>query len=127
MNAYINDEFGTPDVMKLAEIAKPVPKSNEVLIRNVAASVNPADYHMLRGTPRFFRIMGMGLFKPKHRALGSDVAGIVEAAGDDIKNFNVGDAVFGELSGGGFAEFSLAKEDQIVKKPEAVSLKVLLV
>ena len=78
MRAIVYTEYGSPDVLQFTEVAKPTPKADEVLIRVLAASVNPLDWHFMRGTPYLVRIMA-GLRKPKVTRLGVDVAGQVEA------------------------------------------------
>ena len=105
MKAMVYTKFGSPDVLQLKEVEKPIPKDNEILIRVRAASANPYDWRHLRADPFFIRFMGAGLLKPKHRILGADIAGEVEAAGSRVKQFRAGDAVFGEASYGGFAEY----------------------
>ena len=105
MKAMIFTHYGSPDVLQLTEIEKPTPQSGEVLVKIVATAVNQADNHLLRGMLRF----SSGWFKPKHPILGSDIAGHVIAVGPNITQFQVGDTVFGDLSGqgrGGFAEYS---------------------
>lgn len=79
MKAIVHDRYGPPDVLRLEEIAKPTPAADEVLIRVRAASVNPVDWHLMRGTPYFLRLMS-GLRRPKIVRAGVDVAGVVEAA-----------------------------------------------
>src|SRR6266849_10043898 len=87
MKAAVYTRYGPPDVVvQIADVEKPVPKDNEVLIQVRAASVNPLDWHFMRGTPYFVRIM-TGLRKPKITRLGVDVAGQVEAVGGNITQF----------------------------------------
>lgn len=86
MKAIVYPKYGSPDVLELKEVEKPTPKDNEVLIRVLATSVNPADWHRMRGTPFLVRL-SEGLFKPKKPILGADVAGRVEAVGSKIKLF----------------------------------------
>ena len=76
MKAIVYEQYGPPDVLKLAELATPKPGDDEVLIRVLAASVNPLDWHFMRGEPRALRI-GIGLGRPKDVRLGRDVAGVV--------------------------------------------------
>src|SRR5690349_17163961 len=104
MKAVTYYEYGSPDGLKLEEVQKPAPKDNEVLIKVHAASVNRSDWESLIGKPLYARIGG--LFKPGNHIMGSDVAGIVETVGKDIKQFKPGDEVFGLMMnyGGGFAE-----------------------
>lgn len=92
-------------MLQLEEIEKPIVKDNHILVRVVANSVNPADWHILRGKPIFARFT-VGLFKPKYKIPGADFAGIIEEVGKNVKHFKVGDRVFGEtLNGGAFAEY----------------------
>lgn len=118
MKAIVYHNYGSPSVLKLQEMPEPVPKDNEVLIKVVAVSVNSWDWDLLRGKPALIRMWG--LFKPKYRILGSDIAGIVENVGRNAKKFNPGDEVFGDLSEcgwGGFAEYVCAPEGSLVLKP----------
>ncbi len=122
MKAIVRDAYGSADILELKEIEKPVPKNHQLLVKVRAASVNPLDWHVLRGEPFLVRLMGFGILKPKHQVLGADVAGTVEAVGKDVTQFKVGDEVFG--SGlGGFAEFVCIREDSAVSKPEGVSFE----
>ena len=105
MKAMVYDNYGSPDVLELTEIEKPTPKEDEVLIKVHAASVNAMDYRFLTGTPFLARIMA-GLLKPKHKVLGLDVAGRVEAVGANFKQFQPGDEVFAlSMNHGAFAEY----------------------
>jgi len=97
MKAIVYTKYGPPDVLKLEEVQKPTPGDNEVLVKVNAASVNPLDWHALRGTPFMHRLSGAGLLKPKNKILGADVAGKVETVGRDVKQFHPGDEVFGDL------------------------------
>jgi NADPH:quinone reductase-like Zn-dependent oxidoreductase len=120
MKAVVYTEYGSPDVLQLKEIDKPIPKDNEVLVKVHAASLNAADWHLLRADPFLVRLMGMGLLRPKYKILGSDIAGSVEAVGRNVKQFQPGDEVFGDLFNcglGGFAEYVCAREDALVLKP----------
>ncbi|MEB2775939.1 NAD(P)-dependent alcohol dehydrogenase [Algoriphagus sp. D3-2-R+10] len=108
MKAFTKSEYGGPEVLQLEEVDMPVLKENHILIKVMANSANPADWHILRGKP-FFARFSFGLFKPKDKILGADFAGIVEAVGNTVKEFKVGDRVFGEnLNGGAFAEYTCA-------------------
>ncbi|MCZ6593347.1 MAG: alcohol dehydrogenase catalytic domain-containing protein, partial [Bacteroidetes bacterium] len=91
MKAIVYHKYGSPDVLQLKEVEKPTPKEDEVLVKVQAVSVNPYEWHHLRGTPYFMRLMGVGLLKPKHKILGNDVAGQVEAVGRNVKQFQPGD------------------------------------
>lgn len=124
MKAIVNQQYGSPDVLALKEIEKPTPKENEVLIKVYAAALNAADWHLMRGSPKFARIT-LGLLKPKIQILGADVAGRVEAVGKNVKQFKPGDEVFGELfnSFGSFAEYVCAREDMVILKPSKISFE----
>lgn len=119
MKAIINEQYGSPDILALKEVDRPEPKPHEVLVKVLAASVNKADWHLLRGEPFPIRLMA-GLRKPKYQILGADVAGVVERVGQAVSQFKRGDEVFGDLSGngfGGFAEYVAADEKYLAKKP----------
>lgn len=117
MQAVVRTIFGSPDVLKIRETEKPVPADDEVLVKVCAASVNPLDWRILRGSPFIIRLMGMGLFKPRHRILGADIAGRVEAVGKDVMDLKPGDEVFGDIENGGFSEYVCAKTNLLVPKP----------
>lgn len=119
MKAMIRDRYGSPAVVRLEEAGKPVPGDGEVLVRVRGASVNPLDWHFLRGTPRLLRV-GLGLPRPRKPGLGADLAGEVEALGPNVKALHAGDAVFG-LSRGTFAEFVCARETSLAVKPVSCS------
>ncbi len=121
MKAIVYTKYGPPDVLELKEAEKPTPKEDEVLVKVHAASVNAADWHLLRGKPFLVRLMGFGLLKPKKKILGSDIAGLVEAVGRNVKQFQPGDEVFG--MGGGFAEYVCAREDALALKPANISFE----
>jgi NADPH:quinone reductase-like Zn-dependent oxidoreductase len=121
MKAIVYYRYGSPDVLKCEEIEKPTPAEDEVLIKVRAASVNPYDWHFMRGTPYFVRIPA-GLLKPKDRRLGVDVAGWVEAVGRSVTKFKPGDEVFG-VSRGAFAEYACASESALVMKPANVTFE----
>jgi NADPH:quinone reductase-like Zn-dependent oxidoreductase len=125
VKAIVRGRYGSPDVLELAEIDKPEPGDDEVLVRVHAASVNPADWHFLRGTPYIARLQ-LGLRKPKDRVLGCDVAGRVEAVGKDVTMFRPGDDVFGSpfMHGlGAFAEYVCVPEDLLAPKPATLSFE----
>jgi len=117
MKAIVYRKFGPPDVLHLEEVEKPVPKDNEISVRVHAASLNAYDWRHLRASPFFMRLMGAGLLRPKHRVLGADIAGQIEAVGRNVTQFRPGDEVFGEGSYGGFAEFVCVDEKRVVLKP----------
>ena len=121
MKAAIYTRYGPPDALRIMDVDKPVPGDQEVLIKICAASVNPLDWHFLRGTPRLGRIV-FGLGKPKNPRLGVDVAGQVEAVGSGVTRFKAGDGVFG-LCKGAFAEYTCASESELVPKPDRISFE----
>jgi len=126
MKAMVYHTYGSPDVLKLEEVQKPVPQDDEVLVQVHATSVNAGDWHLLRAKPFLMRFMGFGLIKPKHTILGSDIAGRVEVVGRNVTQFQVGDEVFGDLSGcgfGGFAEYVCARENALALKPANLSFE----
>lgn len=124
MKAIVREKYGSAAELKLQEIEKPQAKSNEVLIKVHAASINASDVENMTGTP--FYIRAWGLFKPKYKILGSDIAGVVEAVGNKVTKFKVGDAVFGDAlySCGGFAEYACAPEKILSLKPDSISFEV---
>ena len=124
MKAIVYTEYGLPDVLQLKEVAKPTPKDNEVLLKVQAASVNTADWYTLIGKPFLVRLSLGGLLKPKLQILGGDVAGRVEVVGKNVKQFQVGDELFGDNSDtgmGAFAEYVAVHEDLLAHKPANVS------
>jgi len=121
MQAIVYRRYGSPDILELQEIPKPIPTDGQVLIQVHAASVNPYDWHFLRGTPSFIRLF-IGLRKPKSPRLGADVAGVVEAVGSKAGHFKPGDAVFGTAKGS-FAEYACAMASQLAMKPQEISFE----
>jgi NADPH:quinone reductase-like Zn-dependent oxidoreductase len=119
--AIVYQRYGPPSVLQLAEIARPKPADNQVLIRVRAASVNPLDWHFLRGMPYGIRFM-TGLRQPKDQQLGADVAGEVEAVGSQVTQFKPGDAVFG-MGRGAFAEYTCAPESALAQNPANVTFE----
>jgi NADPH:quinone reductase-like Zn-dependent oxidoreductase len=119
MQAVICRHYGSPDVLELQEIPKPTPTEEQVLIRVHAASVNPYDWHLMRGTPSFLRLF-IGMRKPKSPRVGADVAGIVEAVGARVTQLKTGDLVFGTAKGS-FAEYACAAASQLALKPQEIS------
>jgi NADPH:quinone reductase-like Zn-dependent oxidoreductase len=125
MKAIVYTEYGSPDVLRLKDIEKPVPADAEVLIKVHAVSVNAADLHLLRADPFLIRLSS-GFLKPKHTILGSDIAGRVEAIGSSVTQFKPGDEVFGDISAcgwGGFAEYACVRENALVLKPTNLSFE----
>ena len=117
MRAVIYERYGSPDVLHLAEVEKPVPTDDQLLIKIHAVSINGSDREGLIGKP--FYVRAGGLLKPGHPILGSDIAGRVESAGKNNKEFKVGDELFGELPGyhGGFAEYVCTRGSTLALKP----------
>ncbi len=125
MKAVVMERYGTPDVLELRDVAKPAPKADEVLVRVHAASVNDWDWGLLQGAP-FVNRMLHGLFTPKVQIIGGDIAGRVEAVGGDVKAFQPGDEVYGDLcmSGfGAFAEYACAPEAGLAHKPARMTFE----
>jgi len=117
MKAIVFDRYGSPDVLALKDIDKPVVKDNEVLVRIVAGGANPYDWRIMRGDPYLVRI-ARGLRRPRTATvLGSDMAGRVEAVGKDVTRFRPGDEVYAEVDSGGFAEYISFREDLLSLKP----------
>ena len=120
MKAIVHTEYGPPEVLQLKEVKKPALKDDQVLVKIHAASVNYPDWSLLRGQPFLIRLMTGGLLEPKHQILGTDVAGRVEAVGRNVKQFQPGDEVFGDISEcgfGGFAEYVSVPENALALKP----------
>jgi len=124
VKAAVYFNYGPPDVIQIADIEKPIPKDDEVLIKVRAASVNPADWRLMRGVPSIFRIL-FRLRKPTKTQpgrLGHDVAGQVEAVGKNVTQFKPGDAVFG-AGHGALAEYACASESKLARKPDNVTFE----
>jgi NADPH:quinone reductase-like Zn-dependent oxidoreductase len=119
MKAIVYERYGSPDVLQLKEIEKPIPTEDRVLVKVRAASVNAFDWHMMRGKPFLVRL-SEGLLKPKNQVLGGDIAGVVEAVGSEVKEFKPGDEVFGTVSKG-FAEYACPRERYLALKPTNLS------
>ena len=119
MKAIVYREFGPPEVLRCEEVAKPAPGKGEVLIRVHAAGLNPLDWKLMMGHPWPVRL-AMGLRKVKRA--GVDVAGTVEAVGEGVTDFRVGDAVFG-LCKGALAEYACGRATALARKPEGVSFE----
>ena len=121
MKAIVYCDYGPPDVLKLMDIPKPVPNDNQLLVRVRAASVNPYDWHFIRGTPYIMRL-GVGLRKPKNTRIGVDFAGTVEAVGKNVTQFKPGDEVFGGKTGA-FAEYVCVSEKGVARKPANITFE----
>ena len=125
MKAIVMERYGTPDVLELKDVAMPTPKAEEVLVRVHAASVNDWDWGLLQGTPFVNRMLN-GLFTPKVQIIGGDIAGRVEAVGGQVKAFEPGDEVYGDLCMSGFgalAEYACAPEASLAHKPARMAFE----
>jgi NADPH:quinone reductase-like Zn-dependent oxidoreductase len=125
MKAFIYERYGPPETLRMAEVDKPTPNADEVLVKVLAASVNAADWHVLRGKPLFSRAT-LGLLRPKHKILGVDVAGQVEAVGDGVTGFKPGDEVYANLLDhgyGGFADYVSVPVAVAALKPAKLSFE----
>ena len=119
MKAIVYTKYGSPDVLQLKEVEKPTPKEDEVLIRIYAAAVTAGDVIVVKGEPFLVRLSS-GLLEPKHKIPGKEMAGRVEAVGGNVKQFQPGDQVFGDLSvcgWGAFSEYVSVPENAIALKP----------
>ncbi|MGD1924923.1 MAG: NAD(P)-dependent alcohol dehydrogenase [Paracoccaceae bacterium] len=126
MKAFVYEKYGPPDVLRCVELPTPGPGPGEVLIGVRATSVTTADWRLRASAfPGLMWVIGrlmFGLFKPRNKVLGGDVAGDVVAIGTDVESFAIGDPVFGNIGKGGYAEFAIAKADgAIVRKPESLT------
>jgi NADPH:quinone reductase-like Zn-dependent oxidoreductase len=125
MKAFIYEQYGPPERLRMAEVDRPAPNADEVLVKVLAASVNAADWHVLRGKPLFSRAT-LGLLRPKHKILGVDIAGQVEAVGSDVTRFTSGDEVYANLLDhgyGGYAEYAAVPADVMALKPANLSFE----
>ncbi len=126
MKAIVCTKYGPPDGLQLQEVAKPAPKADEVLVEVHAASVNAYDWHLLTADIFLVRLMGGGLRRPKKAIPGVDIAGRIEAAGSNVRQFRPGDEVFGDIAAcaeGGFAEYVAVPEHALALKPAALSFE----
>jgi NADPH:quinone reductase-like Zn-dependent oxidoreductase len=122
MKAVVYHEYGEPDVVRFEQTEKPALTDDQMLVKVHAASVNPLDWHYMRGTPYLMRVAGSGLGKPADPRLGADVAGVVEKVGKNVTEFKPGDAVFG-TSGGAFAEYAPVNRKRAALKPANLSFE----
>jgi NADPH:quinone reductase-like Zn-dependent oxidoreductase len=122
MKAIVQGRFGPPDVLQLADTDLPEVGADDVLVRVHAAALNPADWHILRGDPLVARLMGVGLTKPKARVAGVDAAGVVQAAGANVRRLRNGDEVLG-FCRGAFAEYACAAADMVAPKPASLTFE----
>src|SRR5918993_1572639 len=123
MKAIVYTKYGPPEALQLEDVAKPTPKDDEVLIKVQAVSVNRSDWEGLRGKPLYASLGGLP--KPRHQILGSDIAGRVEMAGRNVRRFQPGDGVFGDILPrlGGFAEHVCARESALALKPASMTFE----
>jgi NADPH:quinone reductase-like Zn-dependent oxidoreductase len=122
MKAIVYCDYGLAN-LKLADIAKPTPTDDQILVKVHAASVNPLDWHFIEGTPKIMRALGVGLRKPKDTRLGVDFAGTVETVGKNVTQFKAGDEVFGGRDGA-FAEYVCPRADRAVAlKPANITFE----
>ena len=125
MKAFLWERYGPPEALRLAEVEKPASGAHEVLVKVLGVSVNPADWHSMRGKPLFSRLT-LGLLRPKHRILGVDVAGQVETVGSGVTRFKPGDEVYGNLLDhgyGAFTEYVSVPAGVIALKPANLSFE----
>ena len=125
MRAFVYERYGPPETLGMVEVARPSPGPGEVLVRVRAVSVNPADWHVLRGTPLFSRAT-LGLLRPNHQILGVDVAGQVEEVGSGVTGLEVGDQVYANLLDhgyGGFADYVAVPVAVAALKPASLSFQ----
>jgi NADPH:quinone reductase-like Zn-dependent oxidoreductase len=123
MKALVQDMYGTSDVLRLEDVERPEPTDGQVLVRIAAASVNAADWHIMRGEPRIVRLMDRSVFGrtgPRQRIRGRDFAGTIEALGPGVTGWQVGEPVLGEADAT-FAEYAAVAEGCLARKPEALS------
>jgi NADPH:quinone reductase-like Zn-dependent oxidoreductase len=121
VKAVVHDRYGSPDVLRVEDVPVPSPAPGQVRVQVVAVSVNLSDWEGLRGSPAYARIGGWRA--PARRALGSDIAGVVDAVGDGVTRFRPGDQVYGDNLAlkGGFAEYAVAPESALARKPDELS------
>ena len=125
MKAFVYEKYGPPETLRMAEVDTPAPGAGEVLVKVLAVSVNAADWHVLRGKPLFYRAT-LGLLRPKHKILGGDIAGQVEAVGSGVTQFQPGDQVYANLLAhgyGGFAEYVSVPVGVMAWKPASLSFE----
>ncbi|MGH3147260.1 MAG: NAD(P)-dependent alcohol dehydrogenase [Rubrobacter sp.] len=122
MKAIVRDTYGSPDVLELREIDKPEIGDDEVLVRVHAAGVDRGVWHVMAGLPYPIRLAGYGLRAPKNPVIGADLAGVVEAVGENVTRFEPGDGVFG-IGKGTFAEYARVLEDKLAPKPENLTFE----
>ena len=125
MKAFLWERYGPPETLRMAEVEKPTPEAGEALVKVLGVSINPADWHSLRAKPAFSRLT-LGLLRPKHRILGVDLAGQVEAVGSGAARFKPGDEVYANLLDhgyGAFAEYASVPAEVMALKPANLSFE----
>jgi NADPH:quinone reductase-like Zn-dependent oxidoreductase len=122
VKAIVQDHYGSPDVLGLRDVGRPVAGAGEVLVRVRAAGVDPGVWHLTTGRPLLLRLTGLGLRAPKVRVRGMDVAGLVEAVGEGVTAFQPGDEVFGTCDGS-FAEYASTGQERLALKPANLSFE----
>jgi NADPH:quinone reductase-like Zn-dependent oxidoreductase len=123
MKALLQPAYGLPEVLQVGTLPVPLPGDDQLRIRVVAAGLNKGDWHLLTGTPLLVRLMGYGFSRPTRPTPGMAVAGVVDAVGAKVQTFRVGDAVFGEINRGAFADYVCVSEKELALKPEALSFE----
>lgn len=116
MRAVTQPTYGPVEQLQVAEVARPTPASDEVVVRVRAAGIDPSVWHLAAGHPYLVRLMGFGLRRPKQLIAGTDLAGVVEAVGTEVADLRPGDEVFG-VTAGAFAEYAAVRVDRLVPKP----------
>ena len=122
MKAIVNHEYGPPGVLALEDVDTPVTRGDEVLVRVLAAAVNPGDWDVMHGTPYVLRLT-TGLRRPRNKVLGLAIAGRVEAVGSNVSEFGPGDEVYAGIGKGGFAEYACVPEDALAPKPSNLTFE----
>ena len=123
MRAVVRPEYGTPDVLRLGEIDRPVPGDGDVLVRVHAAGVSVGDHHVLTGKPYVIRPSIGGLLRPRNPVLGQAMAGVVEAVGAKVTTCRPGDEVYGDAPAGAFAEYVVMPASKVAPKPGNLSFE----
>jgi len=123
MKAIVQDTYGNPDVLRLRDIAVPQAGRGEVLVGVRAAGADPGVWHMMTGVPYLARVLGFGFRRPRVPVRGLALAGVVEAVGPEVTALQPGDEVCGVCRSGSFAEYAVARQDQLVPKPAGLSFE----
>ena len=122
MKACVQTKYGPTEVLAIQEVEKPTPKDHEVLIKVKAISLNPAEWHIMRGSIWMIRLVA-GFTKPRNPVMGADISGVVEAVGKKIKTYQIGDPVLGRNFIGGLAEYACLEESKSALIPSGVSFE----